>query len=237
MELQQLLEEHGAASWDKQMLLADLIGDGDWQLTISAGRITFGGRQSFPVQILGSEADDAQTWLWSWANSQSNLPAPLLLAAEQLREFGAQNDVPEFVDPSFGLDVASGHQLSLIASGLCGADAYYRGPYEGGAVFLLLSGAELRQPGNDTALRFIRIFNGFIMAVPCNHRAAFCAYARYKEYALDVQGDALIATHPAGAQVRAVFDAHDRMTEMTSTLTAENSGLKPAKKPWWKRNG
>jgi len=237
MELQELLEEHGAASWDKQMVLADLIGDGDWQLSVSAGRITFGGRQSFPVQILGSEADAAETWLWSWANSQSNLPAPLLLAAEQLREFGVQNDVPEFVEPSFGLDVANGHQLSLVASGLCGVDAYYRGPYEGGAAFLLLSGPELRQQSNNTALRFIRIFNEFIGAIPCNHRAAFYAYARHKEYALDAQDDALIVTHPAGAQVRAVFDSHDRMTEMTSMLTAENSGLKPAKKPWWKRNG
>ena len=237
MDLQPLLEEHGAASWDKQMCLADLIGDGGWQLSVSQGQITFGGRQTFPVQILGSESEAAGTWLWSWANNGISPPEAALQGVNQLREFGDRNSVPQFVEPELSLDAANGHLLSMIASGLCRADAYYRGPYEGGAVFLLLNAPQVRQYSDDSPLRFIRIFNEFISAFACSHRAAFAAYARYKGYPTDTQGDAVITALPAGAQVRAVFDPLDRLIEMTSTLTQENIGAKPEKKPWWKLKG
>ena len=233
-DLTQLLTEHGAASWDKQMCLADLIGDGRWQLNIPAGQITFGGKQTFPVQILGSEADAAGTWLWSWANNGISPPEAALQAVSQLQAFGNQNNIREFVEPELNLNAANGHLLSMIASGLCQADAYYRGPYNGGAVFLLLNAPEVRRQGDDTPLRFIRIFNEFITAFSCNHREALAAYVRYKGYPIEEQESGFFTRFPAGAQVRATFDSLGRMTEMASTLTQQNIGASNEKKPWWR---
>ncbi len=249
MDLTQLITQHGAASWDKQMCLADAIGDGDWQLSLSAGQITFGGRQSFPVQVLGSEADAAGTWLWAWANTESSLPPALLQAAAQMQVFGEQQRVAEFVAPALNLEDADGHKLSLIACGVCGADAYYRGPYAGGAVFLLLSAPILRRYADDTPMRFIRIFTQFISAFACDHQPALAAYAAYKGFALQAGADADTITLPAGAEVRAEFDTLGRLANLSSTLTAQNIGQaaetkpedkpedKPEKKPWWKRGG
>lgn len=237
MDLTQLITQHGAASWDKQMCLSDAIGDGDWQLSLSEGQITFGGRQSFPVQVLGSEGDAAGTWLWAWANTESNLPPTLVQAAEQMRAFGEQERVAEFVAPEINLEDADGHKLSAIACGVCGADAYYRGPYAGGAVFLLLTAPTLRRFADDTPMRFIRIFTEFISAVSCDHRSALAAYAAYKGFACQSVAGADTVRLPAGAEVRAEFDAQDRLAKLSSTLTAENSAPAPEKKPWWKLGG
>ncbi len=237
MDLTQLITQHGAASWDKQMCLADAIGDGDWELSLSEGQITFGGTQSFPVQILGSEGDGAGTWLWAWANTESNLPPPLVQAAGQMRAFGEQQRVAAFVAPELNLEDANGHLLSAIACGVCGADAYYRGPYAGGAVFLLLEAPALRQYADDTPMRFIRIFTEFISAFACDHRPALAAYASYKGYTLAGEGNADVITLPAGAVIRAEFDPEGRLAKFSSTLTAENTAPVPEKKPWWKLGG
>lgn len=219
MTLTELLAEHGAASWDKQQCLADLIGDNGWQLDIPSGQITFGARQTFPVQILGTESDGAGTWLWSWANVRSGLPESLLQSAESMKAYGAQHGVPEFTQPDLTLDESvNGHLLSTVACGLCGADAYYRGPYDGGAVFLLLSAPETRQFAENTPTRLIRIFNEFISAYACDHRAAFAAYARYKGCSVEAQGTDLAATLPEGAKVQAAFDTLGRLSKLSTTL-------------------
>jgi hypothetical protein len=233
-DLSELLAEYGAASWDKQECLAEFIGDGDWQLDVSAGLITFGGKHTFPVQILGTEGDATGTWLWSWANVQSGLPEPLLAAAKQLQAYGSQNQVRELTESEVSLEVASGHLFSLIASGLCEADAYYRGPYEGGAVFLLLNATPLQFLSDDSPLRFIRVFNEFISAFSCRHETALRAYAHYKGYSVASQQDDVIVTLPAGAEIHASFDTLGRLAELKSVLNSQNIGTPPEKKSWWK---
>ena len=90
-------------------------------------------------------------------------------------------------------------------------------------------------------MRFIRIFTEFISAFACDHRPALAAYAAYKGYTLAGEGNAGVITLPAGAVIRADYDPQGRVSGLSSTLTALNSGLaaetKPEKKPWWKRGG
>ena len=127
MTLTDLITEHGAASWDKQMCLMGVIGEKAWSLDVKRGLLTFGGTDTFPVQLLGSEAEAAGTWLWAWANDASNLPPALTAASRQMQEVGRQQEIAALYDPEVSLETAGGHLLSMIASGVCGADAYYRG--------------------------------------------------------------------------------------------------------------
>ncbi len=241
MTLTDLLAEHGAASWDKQMCLAMLIGDYGWSLDVKRGEIMFGDALTFPAQLLGSEADAAETWLWAWANEASHLPPELVAASQQLQDFGRQNAVPELTTPEVSLDDVNGHLLSMIASGQCGADAYYRGPYEGGAAFLLLTAPEAKRFADPTPTHFIRIFMEFISAFSCPHRPALEAYARYKDYAFKEQADgSLLLTSPAGDAITATFDVLGRVKDFSATLTKKSfdgTDPVPAKKPWWKLGG
>jgi hypothetical protein len=172
MTLTDLLAEHGAASWDRQLCLVKLIGDGGWNLDVKRGEITSGGRQTFPVQILGSECERAKIWLWAWANTASGLSVEVTAASLQLLDYREQNEVPEFVAPELGLESVNGHLLSTVASGLCQADAYYRGPYDGGGVFLLLTAPETRRFAAPSPTHFIRVFTEFVMNFACPHRPA-----------------------------------------------------------------
>lgn len=237
MTLDDLMTEHGAASWDKQMCLMELIGEKAWNLDIRRGLLTFGGSLTFPVQLLGSEAEQAGTWLWAWANEGSNLPPELIAASRQMQAFGQQNSIAALTNPENSLDDANGHLLSMIASGVCGADAYYRGPYDGGAAFMLLTAPEVRKQADFSITAFIRIFTEFISAFECSHRPALEAYARYKNYACAPQPDGtLLCTSPAGASVTAAFDDLGRLSIFSATLIADSlKGQPPApKKPWWK---
>lgn len=228
-----LVSQHGAASWDKQESLAALIGESEWQLRLRTGQITFGGKHTFPVQVLGSESQQSRTWLWGWANTASGIAEPLLTASRQIRTFGAQNNIREFTDSELSLETIDGHLLSLIASGVCHADCYYKGPYEGGAVFLLLTAPQLKAHADDTALRFVRIFTTFISQFACDHRTALTAYAAYKGYKCETRGSRVTCISPQGEPVRVEFDGEGRVAEMTSELIGA-SASSPAKQPWWK---
>ena len=241
MTLDELLTEHGAASWDKQMCLMELIGENGWNLSTSRGEITF-GTQTFPIQMLGSEDEDAGTWLWAWANEASRLPPEIVTASRQVQEFGRQNSVPEFVAPESSLDAVNGHLLSMIASGLCEADAYYRGPYDGGAVFLLLSAPEVKNYADSSTTAFVRNFLDFISAYSCKPRPALTAYARYKNYACTDQPDgSLVCVAPSGDPVTAIFDSLGRVAQLQAKVSPQNADARPepvpAKKPWWKLGG
>ena len=242
MTLTDLLAAHGAASWDRQLCLAELIGNGNWNLDVQRGEITFGGRQTYPVQILGSESEGGGTWLWAWANAASGLPERVTAASRQLQEYGRQSQVPEFVAPELSLEAVNGHLLSTIASGICQADAYYRGPYDGGAVFLLLTAPETRRFADPTPTHFIRVFTEFIMNFACPHRPALLAYAQYKGYGCEEAADgSMVCTSPSGDALTATLDGEGRLVNFAATLTAAGFAAKPSaippepeKKPWWK---
>lgn len=242
MTLDDLITEHGAASWDKQMCLMDVTGENKWNLDTRRGELTFGSSLTFPVQFLGTEAEDAHSWLWAWANEASRLPPELVAASRQIEAFGRQNGVAALSEPESSLDDVSGHRLSMIASGLCGADAYYRAPYDGGALFLLLSAPEVRSRGDATTTAFVRNFLDFISAYSCEHRPALIAYARYKDYACTEQPDgSLLFTSPSGDPVTATFDEEKRVKQLRARVLPQTPEVKPepapVKKPWWKLGG
>ena len=232
--LADLLCRHGAASLDKQDALAQVVGDLDWAVDLSAGTITFGECHTFGIQLLGTESWEDDTWLWSWANEASGLPPAVVEWARQVREYGLENGVRELEMSQFGLDLANGHTLSMVASGLCGADAYYRGPYGAGAAFLLLTAPEIREEMPLSLVRMARLFNTFIGRFSCDHREALRAYAAYKGFLCEDQGDELLGTSAQGSSLRAAFDAQGRMTEMSLDMKGATAPLTNKKTPWWR---
>jgi hypothetical protein len=130
-----LANRYLAASFDKQLYLANLIGEADWHLDMAAGLLSFGDRHRWHVQLLGTEANESQTWLWAWANEASGIPTQLLGSALTLRMLGEAQGIPELAEAEVPLNEVNGHVLAMIGSGVCRADAYYRCPYEGGAAF------------------------------------------------------------------------------------------------------
>lgn len=218
--LNDLLEQYGALSFEKQLALGDLIGDRNWQVEMSRGTIMFGNDLEFPIQILGTEAEDAQTWLWAWANYESDIPPALLKCSNAMQHLGTSEQIVELTTPEVSLQKADGHTLSMIASGVCNASAYYRGPYQGGAVFMLIDAPSLAltvPPAPTGIPRMITSFMQFISAVPVNHKRAFAAYASARGLAVSTL-DGGLSAGVGNSRLDASFDSLDRLTNMHSTI-------------------
>ena len=214
--LQSLYEAHAAASLDKQFRLGDTVGEEDWSLDVPTGELSFGPDLRFPIQILGTESDHDGTWMWAWANPSVDNP-DVLTAAMRLKEYGQQHGIPEFTERKIELDEFNGHYLAMIAAGLLQADAYYCGPYDGGAVFMLIHSPELRASEDRSPLHLTTVFSEFVQLFPCDHRAAFLAYVGSKGYTVTEAGESVAAAAATGERLQARFDALGRLTEIGST--------------------
>lgn len=213
-KLSDLFDRHAAASWDKQQALAALVGKHSWQLDTDNGIITFNERLKFPVQILGSESKVSNSWLWAWANKVTPLPAKLLASANELRALGEREGIPELTQGQISLDKVDGHYLSLLASGVCEADCYYRGPYDNGAVFVLITAPQVGQSMDDSPAHLASMFSQVISNFELNHRSALRSYLQFKGYAVKVTPTGIAGKSSGGSELKATFDGAGRLAEL-----------------------
>ena len=221
-EFESLYLRHVITAYEKQLKLADVIGGRSWSFSMDDGVLTFEeeGEQSagsapimFAVQLLGTAADQQGTWLWSWANTASGIPDALTQAARRLQE---ARSVPEWVVPRFAIDLARAdeHRVSMTAAGVLGADAYYRGPYNGGAAFFLLNDKRLHL-SDPEGPRIVRTVMEAIsnLSIP-DHRAAIWAYLTERGLQARADGDRAIVATLNGRELRAEFDAQNRVIDL-----------------------
>ena len=142
-DLTRYFEQYALVSLEKQARLFGFLGEHMLELDLDAGVARFGDGRSFPFQVLGTESENSLTWLWAWSDEHAEVPEGQLQAARSLKAWGAARSVPEFTIPSVDLDRADGTLLSIIASEVCQAEGFYRDHYEGGNLFMLLSGLKL----------------------------------------------------------------------------------------------
>jgi uncharacterized protein DUF6882 len=206
-----LLGEHAGASMAKQLALVELLGDAGWTVDLAAGTADFGGGHRYPIQLLGTESTVSGTWLWSWANARSQLPRPVLTAAERLRAIGDEAGIAELTRPTFRLPPTGGHLLALVASGVCGADAYWRGAYAGGAVYFLLFQTPLARRAQLAIPRVVAILTQAVAAFDVDHHRTATTFLRAQGFGLHERDRALRAWRPDGATLTARFDEADRL--------------------------
>lgn len=146
-----------------------IIADNSWALDPMKGVIRFGDRE-FRAGILGSESEIQNTWLWSWAHTESGLPESSTAVSKRMKRL--LPELPEFQTGKFMLDeIHNGHNLAMIACGVSKDKiCYYRCPYNGGAALVTVSGLpeEIFAPADSTAFlrQYIQIISGFY----CDHR-------------------------------------------------------------------
>lgn len=228
--MQGLFDEYAALALSRQRDLGAKIGDWSWDFDMDAGTMTFkkpgflgfGGKVIVTqCQVLGSESATSETWLWSWANTQAGLPPSLLRAAEAMRARGEAEGIPELTERALPLAEWDGHSIAMIASGMRNCAGYYRGPYPGGALFVLLTGPELESPpggGADTALlRFSTVLPEAIGSLPIHdHRLAARGLARGLGLRL-TEGPTWEVSSSEG-KMTCSFDGEGRLTKLDGQL-------------------
>ena len=206
---------------DRQAHLLERIGEHDWELDLSAGRMTFhapGGGNSVTtdVQVLGTESEGE--WLWAWANEDAGLPAGVVRASRALGQ-RADLDAPELTRPRVAVQDDEAHRIAMVASASLDCAGYYRAPYEGGAAYLLIVGPELVEaspppPVVRLATGWSRVLSAFAARVE-DHRAALIAYGRRLGLDVVATPSGLVFEGPSGT-VQATLDELGRVSAFQS---------------------
>ena len=207
---QELLERYAALACDKQNNLYEVIGDNSWNADLDAGTIAFGPELVFPLQVLGSFSHTSETWLWAWANTQSNLPDRLLRQAGQLRAYGEQHGLELLTAPDFAATAHDLHRLGCIAVGMFGASAYYLANYGAGTLLVTIQSELIDRVAKNDLVRIAHTFPQVISTFELRHRPAFRHYVTQKGFPVTETADAIHVA--AGADtLTATFDHLGRL--------------------------
>ena len=206
-------------SFDKQLFLSEMIENMSWQFDLKSGELTIGSQYVFQTQVLGTEEESSGTWLWAWANEASDIPHQLLHASRTMKAFGDRHGISELTDPEVSLDQIDGHTLALISSEICKANAYYRCPYHGGALFLLIVDQNFPKRTDQFLNRISFVFSKAIASLNISdHKAAFTGYLNYHNLAFAQSGNQVIVEENGEPVVIATFDDENRLTNLEVTL-------------------
>jgi hypothetical protein len=213
------LSTYVATAFARQLALADFLEEHAWNVDLERGTVDFGSDRIYPIQLLGTESDIEETWLWAWANEQSNLPPQLLQACNHIRGFGRRTDLAELTDASFPLGVATGHMLAMLSAGLTGNCCYYRGPYEGGALFFLINGPPESVLAPVGLERATTVISEVISQFDVDHRLMTESFLRSQGFTVADSGRAMTGKRPNAEDLTIEFDAQGRIARFDATLS------------------
>ena len=189
-----LLTEYIGLAYLKQTAFNEYLGDHSWQIDTASGTVNFGGDRVFPIQMLGTEAEVDSSWLWSWANEKSDLAPSMVEYAMDMRDFGVGHGISEFSECGFSIEVANGHTLSMVASGMFPECAYYRGPFQGGALYFLVQNLPESIRSNAPVSRVISTITEVIAEFPVLHAPMCDCLLRSQRFSVDYEDTEVSAT-------------------------------------------
>lgn len=215
-----LFTQHVMSSLDKQLRLADLLDNkGTWSTDLRKGTISFKDVGTYKMQVLGTESEGDDSWLWGWANEASNIPTALLNVADNLRDYGNKHSIEELTQAEQSLDDIDGHQFGLIASGFAQAQAYHRCPYNGGALFALIMDPTLKLTVENDLVRATTVINQAVSTYDMhNQNIAIDAYLTYLGLDVYSSNDTKYAQRDDETVMTITFDKNNRMTKLESTI-------------------
>jgi hypothetical protein len=211
----ELFARHVGSATARQLALGDLLGERPWALDIRSGLATFSDL-IFPVQLLGTESEGDNSWLWAWANEASALPESILRSSLRLKTIGMERHLTMLTSPLLPLNDFSGHQIAMISTGLLGGGPYYRGPYEGGAVYFTLEGVTL--PNVDGA-RISTVLMQVISSFEVDHRLATRSFLGDLGFRITESKSQLLAVDSSGTQIQTDFDSNDLLAGLEVSLS------------------
>ncbi|MGZ7031952.1 MAG: DUF6882 domain-containing protein [Thermoanaerobaculia bacterium] len=220
--LEELLVLNGGIAAERQNQFVADLGDPPWHYEMDTGVLTFDEKRHYHAQVIGSYAAEDGTWMWAWANRQSNIPAAVLVAAERLRREGETRNIDSFKSPLFKIPREQVPALALAAAGVVDAKAFYLGANAGQIVVFLIDDKKVPALPEPEAVHVINTFNALILSFPIiDHRRAYEAYLRARGFSVEMHEKQLVAKRSKTGTIVAQFDAQGRLAKATTTVGPE----------------
>lgn len=227
----QLFEQQVMIGLSRQMALSDYLGGGAWQIQIDAGTLEIEGCGTFPIQVLGTESDLSNTWLWAWANQQSNFPKAVSREVNAIHRHGQAQGIEELTQPTFSLASYDPHQIAMVCAALSKLDYYYVAGYDNGALYTLIDGVP-EQVDQVPLARINSVILDAINMYPFNHRTACLPYLRQQGLQIEETENKVVAARPGEGTLELQFSAEGRIEAIDGALITDPQAA--AKKPWWR---
>jgi len=206
-----LFERTALLALEKQDKFGRVVSEHLVDLDLVSGTARFGTDIELPFKVLGTTSDNTLTWLWAWSEAQDQIPENVAVAARELRAWGEREGLPEFIEPEVDLGRGDGQMLSMVAVEAAQASCFYRDPYEGGALYFLISGKEIdAQPSLD-AERLAFHLRELSEEYEINPRNALLAYFTAKELSSREEGTAVLCRLGNGEPFKMEFDDQGRL--------------------------
>jgi len=207
----EMFDESALSTMEKQYRLAALIGEDDWRLDVQRATLSFSPSNiSFDVQLLGTHSEVSNTWLWADANVEGDLSPASLEMCRRARSAGQELGLSCFIEDKhlyvdqFGEPTAD--TIAMVSSHMVGADAYYRCPYEAGALYVAIQDARFREAPNLDLQSFIEVYQ-HLQWLPGNTKRQLVAYAKELELPLlKMEQTAVAFTLRTGEVVEFAFE-------------------------------
>ena len=207
------LEKYGLLSLEKQDKLAHVIGEHTYKIDLENGTIRFDNVE-FPFQVLGTESDNTLTWLWAWAEEQTEVQEDLITTSQALRDWGEKEDIQEFLTPSVDIGTVDGLAFAIIASEISKASCFYRDVYEGGSLFVLLFDKQIDSQPSFNLTRLSKQFLNLISLYELNHKNTFLSYLNSKGLSPVSHGAQITCKLETGELLNAEFDEAGGLTSL-----------------------
>lgn len=223
-----LVHRHAALAVERQLALADRLGDFEWEVDFDAGTFSAGNEGQAPamlfgMQVIATHLDSTNHWCWAWADvpeATRTFPAAVTRAARALRALGVVEELDLLTTPVLELDEDARVRLALVAAGASKALAFFRVPVPGGSVYVLLEG-EVEEPAlhvvHHVAERFPKVLEHVSMV---DERVGFVHYLRSHGLRVREEPGAVVGLGPAGERLRARFDPSSRFVGVDLDLLA-----------------
>lgn len=177
--LQELFEQNAGLSFEKQRIFADVIedkqGKNKWDFNMDNGTISFGKFQ-FPIQIIGSLSFNNNSWMWGWANTQSNIPENLLMQSNKLKEIGEQKNIKELKEGHFNVEQGFEHKIGMMACGFFKTKGYYCANYGQGTLVVTIDDNTIPEIDKNRLEKVLTSFSELISRIELNHKNTFKNY-------------------------------------------------------------
>ena len=162
---------------------------------------------------MGTFSHSSETWLWSWANTQSGLSESITQQAEQLRKYGEDNELDLLRNSQFDATKNDLHLIGLVASGMFGSSGYYIADYGQGAMVVTIKSEMVDKIRKDNHYRILTVFPQLISMFDMNHNKALTNYLISSGYEISENGAKLTASKNVNT-IKAEFDDQFRLINL-----------------------